>query len=525
MSNILDCLAAAPALMPMPGEAVTQDDNPFVPPPSTQSPSPRSNEGRQASRRRSLEVVAEAQGDVDSFVRELDQKRRQLDDQIHKFIAQKEREFKLYERELRTRYRTPSTPSTPPLHTSASGNEPPSPLAVDKPGDTAVAKDDANHGNIPVHERESELLGLFTPAYLPLLDGRPPAPGRSPSAPPLIDTNASATIGPDRQSLQRANTDPVGDPSVKSLSRLALGPRTPSSGSDPGKNLVSALKSPSAGPRLSKQKRVSLIVGDEVVAPSDNVFSDMGKDSERQPEDHSDHVVKANVHSVQPEKHGQPLPKSSSSSSSFSSSSSSSDATEPAGLQSAANTKQPGGLSLGFATAAREPSSLKESLRTPSDPQGDIELSSPFSMDEEFGSTSPSQTFTTQIEDIDADVDSGLDSESTLRAASPASPDDKHMSPVSRSPGLEVPISRIRSSSSASAQPISPGFSRPSVREDPQLAFADQAPVETPAQGSFYDSFTRPSYSKQQTSGSLGESFMQRNAEEMMRRRQSTPRS
>ncbi|KAH0021898.1 hypothetical protein KCU96_g15707, partial [Aureobasidium melanogenum] len=285
MSNIVDCLAAAPASLPMPGEAdakpeaqaeaprVNHQDNKDTlsqPPNSTpdappsQSPSPRASEGRQASRRRSLEVVAEAQGDVDGFVKELDQKRRQLDDQIHKFIAQKEREFKLYERELRTRYRTQPPPAIKPP-----GNASPTTTPTDQPANAADNNQETRGTNEKSHERESELLGLFTPAYLPLLENRPSGPGRSPSAPALSDAADSTTISPDRQTLQRANTDPAG--ANKSLSsRRGLGPRTPSSGSDQGRSLVSALKSPSAGPRLSNKKRVSLIVGDEVVAPSDN---------------------------------------------------------------------------------------------------------------------------------------------------------------------------------------------------------------------------------------------------------------
>lgn len=503
MSNILNCLAAAPALMPMPGEAMRDGKAelnaapPTAAPVSAASPNQRPTaDTRHASRRRSLELVSEAQGDVDGFVKELDQKRRQLDDHIHKFIAQKEREFKLYERELRTRYRTPSNPppASPSITTQpcVPANEDPTP-AVDKG-----------------HERESELLGLFTPAYLPLLESRPAGPGRSPSAPPLTEAAASLDIGPDRQSLQRSHTDPA------TLSpRLALGPRTPSSGSDPGRSLVSALKSPSAGPRLPKQKRVSLIVGDEVVAPSDNVSSNADNSSEHRADRVSDARVVGVQQDTQQEKevHNQSV----------------SQPPEPAQVgtsaqQSPQKNKQPGGLSLGFASVARDDGSLKDTLQTSVEPQADLELNSPFSMDEEFEGAHSSDHFTTLIEDVD--IDSGLDSESTLRAGSPGSSPEQHPSPTDLESGLDVPITRFRSSSSSSAQPISPGFSRPSVRQDPQFNFANEPPAGSPARGSLYESFSRPSYSKQQqTSGSLGESFMQRNAEEMMRRRQSTPRS
>ncbi|CAD0099366.1 unnamed protein product [Aureobasidium mustum] len=524
MSNIVDCLAAAPASLPMPGEAdarplnhqddkdtLSQPSNSTPDAPPNQSPSPRPSEGRQASRRRSLEVVAEAQGDVDGFVKELDQKRRQLDDQIHKFIAQKEREFKLYERELRTRYRTQPSPATkPPGH--ASPTTPP----TDQPVHAAANTQDVRATNDKSHERESELLGLFTPVYLPLLESRPSGPGRSPSAPALSDTADSTLISPDRQALHRANTDPAGD--NKSLSsRRGLGPRTPSSGSDQGRSLVSALKSPSAGPRLSNKKRVSLVVGDEVVAPSDNIFSSANKDMDHHPDNEfgAEHIeVQTPAQPTRPETREPTSPKPPSL-----------DTIESSTSQSPQTGGQPGGLSLGFASAARGPSVPQEPLQTKTSPQGDLELASPFSMDEEFDDIGSTEMYTTQIEDIDADIDSGLDSESTLRAASPASPSDRDISPVSHASSLNIPIASFGTSSSSSAQPISPGFSRPSVREDPQLQFDDQVPEELPAQGSLYGSFSRPSYSKQQTSGSLGESFMQRNAEKMMRRRQSVQRS
>lgn len=473
----------------------------------SQSPSLRPNEGRQASRRRSLEVVAGAQGDVDGFLKELDQKRRQLDDQIHKFIAQKEREFKLHERELRTRYRTSTAPSTQSPG-SASPTTPTGSLA-----DTADSNQDAQATKEKDHERESELLGLFTPAYLPLLESRPPGLDRSPSAPVLSDPVDATPILPDRQTLQRANTDPAGDNKSPSY-RRALGPRTPSSGSDQGRSLVSVLKSPSAGPRPNK-KRVSLIVGDAVVAPSDNIFSSAQRGSDQQADTGfaAEHIeVQAPAQSTPPETPESNPPRSPSL-----------DTIESNAPQSSINEPQLGGLSLGFASEPRGPSVTHDPSPTKVNSSGDLELASPFSMDEEFDDLRHSDMYTTQIEDIDADLDSGLDSESTLRAASPASPSDRDISPITDAPSLNIPIGSFGTSSSSSAQPISPGFSRPSVREDPQLDLGE-TPEELPAPGSLYGSFSRPSYSKQQSSGGLGESFMQRNAEKLMRRRQSVQR-
>ncbi|KAG9625303.1 hypothetical protein KCV03_g10391, partial [Aureobasidium melanogenum] len=193
----------------------------------------------------------------------------------------RKREFKLYERELRARYRTPPAPS---IQTSRNAS-PPTPPA-DQPSGASDTKRDAQGTNDKGHERKSELLGLFTPVYLPLLESRPLGPGRSPSAPALGDIADSSTIVPDRQALQRANTDPAGDNKSPSYKR-GLGPRALSSGSDQGRSLVSALESPSAGPRLSNKKRVSLIVGDEVVTPSDYIFSSIAGDSNHRPDDES----------------------------------------------------------------------------------------------------------------------------------------------------------------------------------------------------------------------------------------------
>ncbi|KAI4790356.1 hypothetical protein E4T44_13118 [Aureobasidium sp. EXF-8845] len=152
-----------------------------------QSPSPRPNEGRQAPRSKSLDVVAEAQDDVDGSLKGLDQKQRQLDDQIHKSTIQKEQAIKLHERELRTRY-------------------------------AADSRQDARATEGKGHERESELPGFFTLAYLPLLESEPSGLDRSSSAPVLSDAADSRGILPDRQALQRADTDPASD-DKSSLSR------------------------------------------------------------------------------------------------------------------------------------------------------------------------------------------------------------------------------------------------------------------------------------------------------------------
>ncbi|KAI4788844.1 hypothetical protein E4T45_13511, partial [Aureobasidium sp. EXF-8846] len=96
---------------------------------------------------------------------------------------------------------------------------------------------------------------------------------------------------------------------------------------------------------MSKEKRVLFIVGDVVVAPSDNILSSADR--------YFDH--------------------------------------------------------LGFASAACCLSVSQEPSQTDINPDGDLELVSAFAMDEEFDDARSSEMYTTQTEDIDTDIDSGLD--------------------------------------------------------------------------------------------------------------------
>ncbi|KAI4850024.1 hypothetical protein E4T44_02987 [Aureobasidium sp. EXF-8845] len=130
------------------------------------------------------------------------------------------------------------------------------------------------------HKRESELLSLSTPAYFPLLESRRPF-GLAAILLCLCSCSAILPIQHQFYLIARlysalaltllATTSP---PSY----RRTLGPRTPSSGTDQGTSLVSALKSPSTGPKMSNEKRVLFIVGDVVVAPSDNILSSADRD-------------------------------------------------------------------------------------------------------------------------------------------------------------------------------------------------------------------------------------------------------
>ncbi|KAI4791415.1 hypothetical protein E4T44_12952 [Aureobasidium sp. EXF-8845] len=178
------------------------------------------------------------------------------------------------------------------------------------------------------------------------------------------------------------------------------------------------LQSPSAGLRFSNKKRVSLVLGDAVVAPSDNIFSSPHADSDQPPDtDRRAGHIQVQRRVVQhPQDHRY--------------------WTQPSlAVHKAPGTGlRPEGLSLGSASATCSPSVFQKPFKININPDGDLELASPLSTDEDFEAISPSAMYITQIADMDANIDSGLDSESNLRAASPTSPSDRYVSPATDSP-------------------------------------------------------------------------------------------
>lgn len=496
--------------------------------------SPAREESRRAARRRSMDMVAGAQGDVSAFVEELEQKRKQLDEQIHKFIAQKEREFKRYEQETRRKYQTSrierlSQEVTQPVadpqstaedkedheaqiaeaHIAGASGESRRSVADPENVRSRIGRKSANSGLEdvrPSSEREKDFMGLFTPSFLPMLDGKPEL-NRSPSAPLLIDNHASSHSR-SAPVLERANTEPLLD--ADGNARPKYGQRMSSSGSE---GLVSALKS-SGGRKHPKPMRVMLQLADDqpAVHPNDDLPTERDYAPVRQAE--------AMHHS----KSGRPRLEDDSPLQSPSSTSPQSPATRPTIespiVQSRSSLTQ--GLALRPINAPAI-STLTPQLGNMKHDSDD--LVSPFPLDEEVNEPLRSEPEW----EVDFEENIGQSSEANDTSPLVGSPETQASSP-SLSPGpqiprsLDTPVMNIRSSSSSSTQPISPGFSRPSVREDPKFDAlqSSEEPNDMIGQGSFYEAFSRPSLSSKNTmTGSLGESFMQRNAEEMMRRRRS----
>lgn len=488
--------------------------------------SPARGETRRATRRRSIDLVAEANGDVEAFVQELDQKRKELDEHIHKFIAQKEREFRRYEQEIRKKYQNLQPPESQQRDSAPALNVPVTTSQVSPNHTPEVGKGlgqeaedaenirsridrkSANSGLEdvrPSYEREKDFMGLFTPSFLPLLDGKPDF-NRSPSAPPL----STDRLQSDRQSLQRSNTEPILD--ANGNARPKYGQRSSSASG----GLVSALKS-SGGKKHSKPMRVMLQLADDqpAVHPNDDLPTEREYAPMRQAEA-MHHSKKTDNSGRLKSEHGSESP----------SPTATPEPASPAPATVSPIAQVRSNLTYGLASTSINSLTIPTTSVRPGDKAEDFEdVASPFPLDEEVDEIRvPEPDW-----EVDFQEDIGQDS-SVQHLDSPVEIPPAERTPTDMSPepdvfgSLSTPVFKIRSASSSSGQPISPGFSRPSVREDPKfdISIEDNEEAEdTLGQGSLYDAFARPSVSKNTMTGSLGESYMQRNAEAMMRRRRS----
>ncbi|GAB7340124.1 hypothetical protein MBLNU457_6608t1 [Dothideomycetes sp. NU457] len=508
------------------------------------SPPINQEEIRGAYRARSIEVIAQAGGDVAAFLEELEVKRKQLDEQIQRYIKQKDREFKIFERDLRPKYRSKPVkqeesavkdhdePAISPKGTNeakSTSNDVSDPC--DRDNHTQISNGKTSPDPKAVQKREAELLGLFTPEYLPLLGKESSNPTeRSPSAPPQLGSLDSREI-PAPDPLLRAHSDSiVVAASPLSPERLRIENRSLSGGLEPIKPLVGVLRAPTGQARLPK-KRVSLVVGDEIVIPSDDVSTSQppprvtslpelsGNTSSTisHTRSHSSHAdMNTNIVSLQtnPFSNGDQTEETSS------------------GLYQHHNSSASQYPSMPISALS---SSLARTS-TAGDEDDEFDMESPFTMDDDPTPRDKNPWIEPMPRATDDQTDTGSDfldhaeqiedvqlGKMPSPIQSPLTALSTQRSPSTALPTPSVSISKVRTSSSASLQPVSPGFSRPSVTEDPQLLFADQDDITTPEieDNKSYGSFSQ-SGSYMDRKGSLGESFMMRNAAEMMRRRKSS---
>ncbi|KXT17615.1 hypothetical protein AC579_10140 [Pseudocercospora musae] len=475
----------------------------------------RDREGSSTTRRQSFRrSLADAELPEEDVER-LEAKRKQLDESIHKYIAAKEREYKSFEKEVIQKHKVRGEPIGSPLVVTAVVDDDEAATTLEARQSVAGLTD--RRASI---ERDREFVGVFTPAFLPALDvnnaphvGREEAEAereRADSAPPLASLSNKKTAGPD--GVLRANSDPTVQATPKRPVHLQLSGRTSSSGSSADGKLPSALKSPTHRPR---KKRVSLAVGDSIVAPSDNV------------------PLTLNSHNNAPSHSRTRSP----ASSERSNGKAPATADMPRSINPADSSTAPFSP---LARATMTSQSHKAEQTRKDSPHAVVALSSS-AVNVSLPSTSPLK------QDVDGDLDFGLggdealsdqavedsaaDSENdvTGRVARlgtfPNSEDVIYESSEGLSPeGAEESddhAEHIEFRPSSVQQSNAPGFRRPSATIDPVYMGSnyDRAEHSAVTNEIYGSSFNRPSSKGSFTAGSLGESFMAQNAERLMRNR------
>ncbi|TKA29861.1 hypothetical protein B0A50_03225 [Salinomyces thailandicus] len=530
----------------------------------------------------------------DKLLTKLEEKRKQLDDSIHKYIASKEREYKLYEKDVRLQARTqgPTSPtqearqdangaassSRRRMSSESTQSTTGSPRlvgqkssAVDALLATGARRDSQSQavngtdGRRPSEERDKDFVGLFTPAFLPAIDDKAQRQHeRTASAPGAVEPSSresAAVVG--KGPLRKADSDSAIQAKAKRPAHLQEGRRTSSSGSSAdGKLLTSAMKSPILGTAALKQKkkRVSLAVGDSIVAPSDNVPLTLSNSStpshsrSRSPANDTDPAADAPPTSVadfatrHPEMHPTSVADFARQPRMYPVSRGESGTNSLLSIVAEQNKDVP--------TAGRAPavpglaSSLGSSERSPSkiDPDGDL-----FDLEEDSDPPLP------QIDD--EDLNGAIETEDDIIAGSAARLDPGRPEPgdklrpehgsrsedlynydatagvvpelASRPPLVDkennddddddhaIHVEFGPGASASSQQPTEPGFRRPSVIRDPVFRGTDYQEAETKAANEeiYGSSYSRPATKGSFTASSLGESYMARHAEEMIRRR------
>lgn len=510
----------------------------------------RENIARRSSFRKSL---AEA-GLPQEYLDQLEQKRKQLDESIHKYIAAKERDYRQFEKDVRSKYRaqTHADAADAQQRRRASAEEAQQQQAADKSplsavdalmrkgswrdSDNNAVDGDAGSSSAPstaaaasLNDRRAsddrkEFIGVFTPQFLPALetseDEKARTIARAASAP---DMAGNKEIKSPEDAMQRANSDTVvlsAQAHAKRPAHLQLSQRTSSSGSSVDGKLISAMKS-SDYPR-PKRKRVSLAVGDSIVAPSDNVPLTMST---------SNVPSHSRTRTTPPSSQG----------SSPSSGSPIQDIqpqfvlTTDLVKPSTTNGSTSGGLKALHDQHTAASQSQQTPKTGPSQYPGD-DIGEFWHMEE------PDQDETEEFPDFEMndefeeDIGTGIggrvshtpspkpveqptaphqeEGEDTLYTASPTIPEPEQ---ESESEHLEFRPESVN----ASQQPTNPGFRRPSVIRDPPYMGKNYTRAATNADetGIYGSSYVRPVSKGSFTAGSLGESYMARHAEEMIRLR------
>ena len=384
-------------------------------------------------------------------------------------------------------------------------------------------------------EREKDFIGVFTPPFLPALDYRESNRlERASSAPTAVPQASNVEPQDDSGALERANSDSVMQAKPRRPSHLALVQRTSSSGSSADGRLgavdgrlASAMKN---AQRPKRKQRVSLAVGDAIVAPSDSVTLSLSQHSSSSHSRIRPAVADREIPTIKKQSTNAPEGRSVSLEPSL-------QIAEDVVLANAMAANDQG-LSDRLSTAAILPSPKSSRSNRPSastsklDADGDL-----FDLeDEELPPNDPTYS-EESIDDSEEPVQEsggeiiGRVNDATVTEGFEVEPGEERYDPTT---GLvpepvdgtdsAVPYLAFGPSSSvASQQPIQPGFRRPSVVYDPIYRGPDYQTVEREAVENerYGSSFNRPSSKGSFTAGSLGESYMAKHADEMMKLRHS----
>ena len=247
---------------------------------------------REGQSRRSLFRKAHSEAALPpEYLEQLEQKRKQLDESIHKYIAAKEREYKQFEKEVRQQHKTSqgqdasnvSTKRRPSLD-SQNGDQ-----TARLEAERIAVADAIVRADVLSRKEEDQSMraaGQSTAAKLKergfdlnhsevfqasLLSAQLTSPDEKGQRYRAV-SNPIENIQHDGVQhpiiFERSNSDSLTQAKSIRPALLSLAHRNSSSGSSVDGRLASAMKSPKPA---GKRKRVSLAVGDAIVAPSEEV--------------------------------------------------------------------------------------------------------------------------------------------------------------------------------------------------------------------------------------------------------------
>jgi hypothetical protein len=513
----------------------------------TSNASPTTDREQNARRPSFRKSIAEA-GLTPQYLESLEQKRKQLDDSIHKYIAAKEREYKAFEKDLRAKSRTDEPTDT------ANGNTRRRTAAEDGRHSTAKAPSSAvdalfqNDARRYSHsrsaedesspppallqdrrantEREKDFVGVFVPPFIPALDTKDGAVAssveRAASALSMVEQaqNKESPIADD--GIHRAKSDTIVLASQAAISKrpvhLQLSRRTSSSGSSVDGKLISAMKSPTE-PAKIQRKRVSLAVGDTIVAPSDHVPLSMSNNNltpshSRTRVPVSDRSRLSTIDTATPTSGLVQV------------------TTSPVSGSIGVDGSDIGGLSALYERSLVEPATTPTTIprSVPAQPGGDDIGEIEFRHLEEEADAFPDAESVTGArfsDDSDEELSTSMAGRIDSHASHEPSTDigaqeyaqTERVEDLPDSAQTTSHLEVMPATPTSAQQPRSPGFRRPSVQLDPAYNGRDYMRAAMNADDTgVYGSSARPGKGGF-TSGSLGESYMARHAEEMGRLR------